>query len=173
MSNSLWPPWTIVCQTPLSMEILQTRIPEGVAVPSSRGSSQPRDWTLVSYVSCFGRRVFSTSATYNSCLNKAYAPRIFSMRHITAFPHAGTWEALQSCMWGSFLNSKSCTPLRKKKKKKEQKRNNKAWKKQRTLVCRMRWKWRPQLGNSNCHLSMSADEHENAAGVDLGITNTF
>ena len=100
------------------MEILQTRIPEGVAVPSSRGSSQPRDWTLVSYVSCFGRRVFSTSATYNSCLNKAYAPRIFSMRHITAFPHAGTWEALQSCMWGSFLNSKSCTPLRKKKKKK-------------------------------------------------------
>ena len=28
-----------------------------VATPSSRGSSQPRDWTHISYVSCTGRRV--------------------------------------------------------------------------------------------------------------------
>ena len=32
--------------------ILQARILEWVAMPSSRGSSQPRDGTLVSYVSC-------------------------------------------------------------------------------------------------------------------------
>ena len=31
-------------------EILQTRIPEWVAFPFSRGSSQPRDQTQVSYV---------------------------------------------------------------------------------------------------------------------------
>ena len=37
--------------------ILQVRILEWVAMPSSRGSSQPRDRSLVSYVSCFGRRV--------------------------------------------------------------------------------------------------------------------
>ena len=37
--------------------ILQTRILEWGAMPSSRGSSQPRDWTLVSYVSCIGRWV--------------------------------------------------------------------------------------------------------------------
>ena len=37
--------------------ILQARILEGVAVPSSRGSSQPRDRTRVSCVSCIGRRV--------------------------------------------------------------------------------------------------------------------
>ena len=37
--------------------ILQVRILEWVAMPSSRGSSQPRDWTLVSCVSCIGRRV--------------------------------------------------------------------------------------------------------------------
>jgi len=30
--------------------ILQARILEGVAMPSSRGSSQPRDWTCVSYI---------------------------------------------------------------------------------------------------------------------------
>ena len=36
--------------------ILQTRIPGWVAMPSSRGSSQPRDRTHTSYVSCSGRR---------------------------------------------------------------------------------------------------------------------
>ena len=37
--------------------IFQARILERVAVPSSRGSSQPRDRTHISYVSCIGRRV--------------------------------------------------------------------------------------------------------------------
>ena len=38
--------------------ILQARILRWVATPSSRGSSQPRDQTLVSYVSCTGRWFF-------------------------------------------------------------------------------------------------------------------
>ena len=37
--------------------ILQARILEWVAMPSSRGSSQPRDQTPVSYVSCICRQV--------------------------------------------------------------------------------------------------------------------
>ena len=36
-------PWTVARQAPLSMGILQARILEWVAMPSSRGSSQPRD----------------------------------------------------------------------------------------------------------------------------------
>ena len=36
-------PWTVAHQAPLSMGILQARILEWVAMPSSRGSSQPRD----------------------------------------------------------------------------------------------------------------------------------
>ena len=36
---------------------LQARILQGVAMPSSRGSSQPRDQIHVSYVSCIDRRV--------------------------------------------------------------------------------------------------------------------
>ena len=36
-------PWTVARQAPLSMGILQARILECVAMPSSRGSSQPRD----------------------------------------------------------------------------------------------------------------------------------
>jgi len=42
--------WTLACQAPLSMGILQARILEWVAMPSSRGSSQPRDQTQVSHI---------------------------------------------------------------------------------------------------------------------------
>ena len=38
-------------------EIPQARTLEWVAMPSSRGSFQPRDWTQVSYISCVGRQV--------------------------------------------------------------------------------------------------------------------
>ena len=37
--------------------ILQARILKWMAIFSSRGSSRLRDWTLVSYISCAGRRV--------------------------------------------------------------------------------------------------------------------
>ena len=39
-------PWTAACQAPLSMGILLARILEWVAMPSSRGSSQPRSPAL-------------------------------------------------------------------------------------------------------------------------------
>ena len=42
-------PWTVAHQALLSMGILQARILEWVAMPSFRGSSQPRDQ---SHVSC-------------------------------------------------------------------------------------------------------------------------
>ena len=47
------------CSPPVSSvhEILQARIPEWVAMPSSRGSSQPRGRTQVSCVSCICRWV--------------------------------------------------------------------------------------------------------------------
>ena len=47
------------CGSPGSFvhEILHARILEWVAMSSSRGSFQPRDWTCLSYVSSIGRRV--------------------------------------------------------------------------------------------------------------------
>ena len=39
-------------------EILEARKLEWVAMPFSRGSSQSRDWTHISYVSCLGRHFF-------------------------------------------------------------------------------------------------------------------
>ena len=43
-------PWTVARQAPLSMGILQARILGWAAMPSSRGSSQPRDQTQVSHI---------------------------------------------------------------------------------------------------------------------------
>ena len=43
-------PWTIVCQAPLLMGIFQAKLLEWIAMPSSRGSSQARDWTQVSHI---------------------------------------------------------------------------------------------------------------------------
>ena len=54
VSDSFASPWTVAHQAPLSMGILQARILEWVAIPLSRGSSWPRDGTLIS---CIGRRV--------------------------------------------------------------------------------------------------------------------
>ena len=44
--------------------ILQARILEQVAMPSSRGSPRPRDQTHISYISYPGRRFFTTGATW-------------------------------------------------------------------------------------------------------------
>ena len=49
MSDSVTP-WTVACQAPMSMGILQATILEWVAMPSSRESSQPRDQIQVSHI---------------------------------------------------------------------------------------------------------------------------
>ena len=52
--------WTVAHHAPLSMGILHARILEWVAMPSSRGSSQPMDQT---HVSCISGRFFTSWAT--------------------------------------------------------------------------------------------------------------
>ena len=56
-------PWTVARQAPLSMGILQARIPEWAAIPSSRGSSRSRDQTLISALT---GRFLTTSAIWNT-----------------------------------------------------------------------------------------------------------
>ena len=52
-------PWIVVQQAPLSMGFYQARILDWVASFFFNGSSQPRDWTHISCVSCNGRRFFT------------------------------------------------------------------------------------------------------------------
>ena len=57
-------PWTAAHQAPLPMGILQARIPEWVAMPSSSGSSQPRDPTQVSFTAGRFFTVWATTEVY-------------------------------------------------------------------------------------------------------------
>ena len=50
VSDYAGPPWTVAHQAPLSMRLLQARIPEWVAMPSPRGFSQPRGQTQISRI---------------------------------------------------------------------------------------------------------------------------
>ena len=54
-SDSLWSPWTVARQASLSTRFSWQ---EWVAISSSKGSSQTRDLTLVSWVSCTVGRLF-------------------------------------------------------------------------------------------------------------------
>ena len=70
-------PWAVARQAPLSMWILQARILEWVAIPPSRGSSQPRDWTQVSQC----RRILYCLSHQGSILSRedSYKVMICSM----------------------------------------------------------------------------------------------
>ena len=57
-------PWTVAHQAPLSMGYFQARILEWVAVSYSRGSSQTRDWTHDSCVSCIRKWILHHYATW-------------------------------------------------------------------------------------------------------------
>ena len=97
---ALWNP--VDCSRPGSSihGILQARILEWVAMPSSRGSSQPRDGTWVSYVSCMAAWFFTTSATWEAHpliplkrrLDESMILRKFVPNNTTSFNRV--WEAL-------------------------------------------------------------------------------
>ena len=55
--------WTIAHQAPLSIGILQARMLEWIAMPSSRGSSQPRDQTQFSLIA---GRFFTTHTIWEA-----------------------------------------------------------------------------------------------------------
>ena len=55
--------------------ILQARTLEWVAMPSSRGSSQPRGRTHISYISCGGRRVLYHLNIFNKSIFLYYVCR--------------------------------------------------------------------------------------------------
>ena len=68
-------------------------------MPSSRGSSWPRDRTRVSYVSCIGRRVLTTSATWEVI---AAVPIYIPINSVGGFPSLHT---LSSIYCGFFDDS--------------------------------------------------------------------
>ena len=77
-------PWTVARQAPLAMVILQTRILEQIATPSSWGSSQLRGRIGVSFVSWTAGRFFPTSS-FTYCF--MFASEDLACQHfLLAFP---------------------------------------------------------------------------------------
>ena len=79
-------------------EILQARILEWVAMPSSRGSSPARDRTRVSCVSCIGRRVLYHERHLGSLCPRelSYQPVIFFLGEPRTGGSLGNGTPLQS-----------------------------------------------------------------------------
>ena len=86
--------------------ILQARILEWVAMPSSRGSSRPRDQTRVSYVSCTGRWVLHHHHHLGS---PSFAPFIhnFFQHPFCAIERSQKllWSIRCACLMGSLFIS--------------------------------------------------------------------
>ena len=87
-------PWNVACQSSSVYGISQARILEWVAISSSRGSSQPMDWTQVFYIV---GRLFTTDPpgkppphpTTNSVLKSQ--PQMWCIRSW------GLWEVVLLC----------------------------------------------------------------------------
>jgi len=104
VSDSLHP---MDCSLPGSSAhwILQVRILEWVALPSSRGSSRPRDQTHICYVSCIGRQFLYHSAPWEAPSHQYTSPKDLP------FPPKETHETL--CLNKQTNNKKHHVPWEK------------------------------------------------------------
>ena len=84
--------------------ILQAAILEWVVMPSSRGSSWPRNWTCISCVSCIAGRVFTTEPLGKqkegdpACLKQSFLFMIFLFQLLSVFKNL----VFVAALWCSF-----------------------------------------------------------------------
>ena len=74
-----------------------------ISMPSSRGSSWPRDWTHVSYISSMGGTFFITSATWEADILIVLCALIWSLSTLTGLSDNGTSSSEKSPA-GNFSN---------------------------------------------------------------------
>ena len=80
-------PWTVPCQTPLSMEIIQSRIVEWVAISYSKGSLWPRD---ITWVTCKFPVLQMNSLTDKLQMNSDDTTVSFGLIYICVYTHTHT-----------------------------------------------------------------------------------
>ena len=88
VSDSFVTPWTIAPPGSSVHGILQARLLEWVAIPSSRESSQPRNWTLVSHIA---GRLFTVWDTREAHIH--FYPNTVLKCHINVFMEGRPWRA--------------------------------------------------------------------------------
>ena len=82
--------------------ILQARTLEWVAMPVSRESPQPRDWTHISYISCIGRQKYSVIVTISSIIFQS-SPHFSCQFASTIHGVAKSWTRLSN--WTELTES--------------------------------------------------------------------
>ena len=102
MSDSV-NPWTVAHQAPLSVGILQARILEQVAMPSSRGPSQHRYQTQVSRIA---GGFFFYHLSHEECLMKRLQSIIRQPQNIFTYQSSIVYSPVQQWaqeQWPTFL----------------------------------------------------------------------
>ena len=97
-------PWTVVRQAPLSMGCSRQEYWSRLPCPPPGGSSRPRDWNCISYISCMGRQVL---AVLSKCCEKelylVYQVLPFKERFLEMSKFILQWDLekwkLLSCVW--------------------------------------------------------------------------
>ena len=104
LSDSLLP---IDCSPPGSSlhGISQARILEWVAIPFSRGSSRPRDWTMVS---CIAGTFFTVWVTMEA-LQEAWNQKVWHLQPCSSFSELfGYWSSPGLLLGHSYKEDKIC-----------------------------------------------------------------
>ena len=73
VSNSLWTPWTVSCQVPLSMEYSRQEYASGLPFPPPGDLPWSRNWTCAPCVFCFGKPILYHFATWEAPCVGAYS----------------------------------------------------------------------------------------------------
>ena len=110
-------PWTVARQAPLSMGFSRQEPWSGVAVPSSRGSSRPRNWTHVSRLSCTvagslptepsGKPPTSSYPTFKTLLKSSFPPLTASSLSCSS----GRMRQLYVCACAPSLGKDALLPV--------------------------------------------------------------
>ena len=97
-------PWTVACQAPLSMGILQARILEWVAMPSSKGSSQSENPQILYHLSHQGSPRILEWAAY-SFSRGCSQPRKWTGVFCIAGRFFTSWATREGLGWPVSINS--------------------------------------------------------------------
>ena len=93
--------WMVDRQAPPSMEFSRQNILEWVAMPSSRGSSQPRDWSASLESPALAGCVFTTSATWEAPVMNKYIHKVSCLPQMVGNVLPSLF--LFFCLFSSFL----------------------------------------------------------------------
>ena len=97
-------PWTVACQAPLSMEFCRPEYWRGKPFPSPAESSQTRDQTHVSYISCTASRFFIAEPP-----GKPTMEYYSSMKNNEILPFVATSINLEDIMLSEIRQAKTNT----------------------------------------------------------------